>query len=281
MKPDSLAELAVFSAAIIFGLAGAFVKMLDMPVTAAAGFRLFVPGLLLVLFAPALRRSVFSHHPPLLLLASAITVVRILLWVAGLTWAPISKAIVILFSWPLLYTLMSIAAGQERLTLRATVLLGLAVSGLLLLQKGGDWTWNSRESLGLLSMFVSALLFAFNMFIYRQALQTQSPMEVVLRDCLLGGIVFLPFVLWYLPGFTVPQIAGGVAYAVLIGLLGYGLLYYGLARVKPAVAAVLAYGEVLSAVVLGVLLFDEQLSALNWLGAGCILLAAALARRAN
>ncbi|MYM63292.1 DMT family transporter [Pseudomaricurvus sp. HS19] len=275
------AELAVFSAACIFGLAGVFVKLLEMPVTVAAGFRLFVPGVLLLLFAPSLRRRVFTHHSPLLLLASAITVVRILLWVAGLSWAPLSKAVVVLFSWPLLFTLMSIVAGQERPSLRTLALLGLAVAGLGLLQHGTEWRWDSRETLGLLSMFVSALLFAGNMFIYRQALQSRSPMEVVLRDCLLGGVVFLPFILWYLPGFSVPQVVGGVGYGVLIGLLGYGLLYYGLARVKPSVASVLAYGEVLSAVLLGVVVFDERLSAVHWLGAGCILLAAALARRAH
>ncbi len=274
-----LPELAIVAGAWIFGSAGVFVKSLDMPATVLAGFRLFVPGVVLLLLAGELRRRVFSELHPQLMLASCLTVFRILLWVLGLSWAPMSKAVVVLFSWPVLFALISVLLGQEKMTLNKVFLLGLSILGLLLMQNGSVWSWDSRESLGLLCMFASALLFACNMFIYKQALTTAPPMEVVLRDCLVGGVVYLPFMLYHGSEFSVLQLSGAAGYSLLVGLVGYGMVYYGLARLKASTASVLAYNEVVSAGVFGFLIFSERWGAQSWLGAACILLAAALVRR--
>lgn len=274
-------ELSILAGAWVFGLAGVFVKYLDLAPTVLAGFRLMVPGLILFILAGRLRKSVLTNHDGPMLLASFLTVFRILLWVMGLLWAPISKAVIILFSWPIIFYVMSVVSGREVISLRHSLLLCLALLGLVLV--GGDQTWDitSQESIGLLCMLGSAFLFATNMFIFKATLNKSSPFEVVLRDSLVGTVIFAPFVFAHALDYSVGQVVGGIGYGVTIGLIGYGFMYYGLARVKASTAAVLCYGEVLSACLLGVWLFDETLNTVEIVGALCILSAAFWVRESS
>lgn len=270
----SIPKLSILSGAIIFGTSGVFVKLLDLPVTVFAGFRLLVPCLILFIFCAGLRKALLTRFNGPMLLASSITVLRILLWVMGLKWAPITKAVVVLFSWPVIFYVLSLIFGKDTLSPNKVLVLLTAVIGMFLVNSGQSWSLSSQESLGLLCMFGSAILFASNMFIFKGALAGCSPMEVVLRDCLVGSFVFLPFVIMYAPHYSSLQVAGGLGYGVIIGLLAYFLIYYGLARVQASTAAALSYAEVASASMFGLILFGERVTLLEWFGAGLILVAA-------
>lgn len=274
-----LGATCVAMAAWVFGTAGVFVKNLEMPATVLAGFRLLVPALVLFIFIPDLRKRVLTVHDKRLFIASCITSVRIFLWVLGLIWAPMSKAVIVLFSWPLIFTVLSFVTGAEKASVRKIVLVLAGFSGIVLLHGAEALQWSSQEAKGLLCMVGAAFLFALNMFTFKGALHKTSPLEVILRDSLVGSVIFLPFVIFYLPDFSYLQILGASSYGATIGLVGYFLSFFGLARIKASTAAVLYYSEVLSACLLGLIFFNEQLTPTAWLGALLIIGASFLVKK--
>lgn len=271
---------AVILGAFIFSTAGVYVKLLEMTPFQLAGYRLLVPAVVLWVLLPSIRsefcsslRESLSSANYLLMLASLLTTVRIVLWVAGLIMAPMSKAVVVLFTWPILFTVFSVACGRERTSYTVWVLLGLALLGLVLMQGEGGLTWQKGETLGLLCMFAAAILHALNMLIFKSVLLRHNPFSVVFRECLVGCMLLGPVVLLTLSELSATQLFFAFMYGATIGVLGYGLIYYGLQKLKASTVSILAYMEVLSAAFLGVLVFNEDLGKLELVGVVCIVIA--------
>ena len=68
-------------------------------------------------------------------------------------------------------------------------------------------------------------------------------------------------------------------YAILVGVVGYGMFFLSLKRINASTASFLTYIEVVSAVLFGVLLFNEVLSWNEVLGGAMIILASVFLRK--
>jgi drug/metabolite transporter (DMT)-like permease len=99
--------LAILAAATLFGTSGVFVKSISLPPTAITALRLIVPSVVLLSTQRDIRTRLLSSPNKTLLIASIFTSLRIFFWVLGLMFAPMSKAVFILYVWPILFTIDS------------------------------------------------------------------------------------------------------------------------------------------------------------------------------
>lgn len=274
-----LPYLSVLLSASVLGFSGFFVKTLQMPVTSIAGFRVCMP--LALLFLVQQRRFSLASDIPKkrILVASAFTCTRIVLWILGMEFAPLSKAVVVLYLWPIFMTLFSAVFLKEPVDRRSRFLLLLSFTGLIILHGSKVLSLHDRETIGLGCMLLVAIINAGNTIVFKAELARRSRYEVLFFDNLVGAAIFGPLLLRELPSLPLSEIVFGMLYGALIGYLGYMLLYYGLRRIPAAVASVLAYTEAVVACIIGIAFFDEPLTWNLIVGGAMILVSAALVRR--
>lgn len=270
--------LCVVGAALVFSFGGLFVKLAAMPAVLLAGWRTLVPFLLVALARPALLRQVCVKPNRVLLGISALSAVRISVWVIAIQLAPLSKASVMLYSWPLLFTLLSAAFLNEPLTRRSLGLLLLGFGGVLMMNLDGSGFSDAQQRLGLLLMLCVAALNAVHYLLAKTQLKTREPHEILLYDNLVGAGFLLPFVLSNLDGVPPTSIVWLACYGGLLGCGGYYLLYAGLRRLPSATASILCYIEPVSACILGWVVLGESLTWRMLVSAALILTAAFLVR---
>lgn len=274
-----LPYLSVVCSATLLGFSGFFVKTLAMPVPAIAGFRVGMP--LLLLFLVQRRRLVLDRSLPKtrVLVASGFTALRIALWVLGMMFAPLSKAIVILFLWPIFMCLFGALFMKEPVSRRTKLLLGVSLLGVIILHGEKVLSLHDRETIGLACMLFVALINAGNTIVFKRELARRSRYEVLFFDNLVGAIVFVPFLLAALPSLPLSEIALGMLYGTTVGFLGYTFLYVGLGKIPASLASVLAYIEAVVACIVGVTFFDEPVTWNFLVGGGLIIVSAAMVRR--
>ncbi|PJJ70759.1 DME family drug/metabolite transporter [Diaminobutyricimonas aerilata] len=153
----------------------------------------------------------------------------------------------------------------------------LAVAGLALLI--GTVAPGEQDVTSVLLALASGLAFAFFTVVGKHAVAGVSPMAVPAFAFTGGGVLLA---LLALP-------AGGLAFAatptsvtLLIALaavptaLAYGLFFAGLAGSSSATASIVALLEPLTATALSVVLYDETLGPLQWVGAALLLVSIGL-----
>jgi drug/metabolite transporter (DMT)-like permease len=271
--------LAILVAATLFGTSGVFVKSLALlPSTAITALRLVVPFLLLFSTQGTLRRRLFSRPNKTLLFASAFTSLRIFFWVLGLVFAPMSKAICILYIWPILFTLLNGCILKERVLPRTKLLLLTAFAGILIMYSAEELSLNNRDLIGMSFMFLVACINAGVLTVFKREMLRHSPLEILMYDSFVGAIIFLPFLIYYADRFTPSSLLIGSGYGITIGLVAYGLLFYGLSKVRGSIASVLTYMEVVVTMVLGAVIFHEQITWRMLIGGSMIVFAAVMVR---
>lgn len=274
-------NLAIFSlifAAIIFGSSGVLVKLLNLSPLAIAGFRLFVPACLLLIMYPSLRSFLLKKPNPILLLTSACTAFRIALWVLAFLYAPVSKVVVILFTWPIFFALLAHWFLKETLSLRAWTLLSISLLGVIIFCLDDTGADEGNYWLGMLLMFATAIINAIVLVVLKRLSAQYSSRQILLFDNAVGGLIYLPFIIYAIPGMSLSDGVLGVLYGTLIGFVAYSLLYYALPKVKASVWGIISYLEVISAAILSVLILNEVISVQMVVGASLILIPVLLIR---
>jgi len=268
-------HLKIAIAAIIWGSSGAFVKYLALPAPVISFFRLGVPTLFLGIYFLVRRQSIFRNNIRLVLIASVLNAVRLLFYFIGFLNAPIGNAIMILYTWPVFAVIFSHLFLKEPLPRLNRLLLGVALAGIVLIYSDKPLAFNNEVFWGMSAMLLSAILYSTTVIIFKKESVKYDHLQIVFFQNLVGAVLFLPF---FVTGFDVltlhkATVASGYAFAV--GIIGFGLFFFSLRRIKASNASFLAYIEVPSAVLFGVFLFHEVLTWNEILG-GIMIIAASL-----
>lgn len=274
----NIGVVCTVAAALIFSCGGLFVKLAAMPAVLLVGWRTLVPFVVVALARPALVRSFIAKPKPALLVISALSALRISCWVIGIQLAPLSKAAVILYTWPLIFTLLSAWFADEPLTRRSVKLLILGFGGVLVMTLDTSSLTDAQQMRGLLLMLCAAVINAIYFFLVKKQLNIREPDEVLLSENVVAACLYLPFVLSNLASVPATSIVWLAGYGGVLGVVGYCLLYMGLRRVSSATASILLYTEVVGACILGVLVFGESVTLRMLVSAAMILTAAYLVR---
>jgi S-adenosylmethionine uptake transporter len=196
----------------------------------------------------------------------------------GLARVPIAEAIALSFIAPLITLYLAAVVLGERIGRESIIASLLGLGGVLVILSArvtGDY---DREVLmGIGAIFVSAVLYAFNLILQRRQAQIASPTEIVFFQNLTAGSVLLlgaPLLA------VVPDTAHlpGLAGSALLSVVSLLLLSWAYARAEAQVLVPVEYTAFIWAALFGWLFYSEAVRATTVVGtvlivAGCIIAA--------
>ncbi len=90
----------VVIAALVFSTGAFFVKVAGLPPEVITAWRFLIPVVVVSLLRPSLWKQLIGSPNRVLVAASVLSFLRVALWVVGIRMAPMSKAVVVLYTWP-------------------------------------------------------------------------------------------------------------------------------------------------------------------------------------
>jgi len=188
----------------------------------------------------------------------------------------LSIAVILLYTGPIFVTLLSWLVFNEKLTTRKLIALCVTILGCALVIKvipAGDQHISLYGfAIGLLSGFSYALYSIFGKFV----LQKYESLTVITYTFVVASLFILPFIG---TEFSTGQFASGKIWMIVIGLgliptvIAYLLYTMGLSMIESSRASIAATVEPLVATIIGVVIFNEVLSAYQLLGMVLVLMA--------
>lgn len=280
MKPSELA--AYLFLAIAWGFSFLLVLHVVAPFgwVGAVTFRCFIASLTLLLIARATgRRLNFSAGWWAFTVVGATTVAGQLI---GLSFAtPIlgtAMAAILVASIPLFSMLIGQIWGLEKITLQSLFGMILGFSGIVILVGFPAVPFTAQFIIGCLAAIGACLCAAFGSNYASRNLKGSGAWEITIGSFLAGGILTLPFLLVV----PVPKMPSAMDVAFLFGLaifmssLTYVTYFHLVSRIGATKTISVEFLVTIIAVVVGAVVLDEPLSAIQLLGAGIIILGCAL-----
>ena len=189
------------------------------------------------------------------------------LFIAALPHVQLASASAIMFTTPLVVVALSVLLLGERVgTWRgAAVVAGFC--GALVIIRPGTGVFHSPAVL----IMGSALCFALYQIWTRRLARFERPQTLIIYTALAGAIIMTSIAPW--TALPPADIADALKFAV-VGLLGGAAQYLiirALQRAPASVVSPIGYTELVGAVALGYVLFDDLPDAHTWLGATLII----------
>ena len=131
------------------------------------------------------------------------------------------------------------------------------------------------------AMLLSAVIYALTVIIFKKESEKYSKYEIIFYQNIIGSIIFIPFIFINKPLPTLFQTSVGLVYGALIGLVGFIFFFSALKKIKASTVSFLSYFEVVSAIILSVIFFQEVLTWNMGVGGLLIILATTLIKKEN
>lgn len=253
------AFIEVILAGIIWGFSGVFIKFLALPSTTISLIRLAVPTVLLLVWFWYQKTVLFTGPWKTMLLASGLNAVRVYLYYVGFTLTTIGNAVIMNYTWPLFAAILGYIFLKEKLTPRNSALLLLSATGIFLMYLNKPFSFADQDVIGMSVMMLASFIYAITLILFKKESQKYKNMEIVFYQNLAGAVLFLPF-LFLNPLPNPVQLSVGIVYAILIGVVGFGLFFSALKKINASLASSVAYVEVPSGIALGIIFFHEALT---------------------
>ena len=276
-SPTTKAFLAVILCGVIAGTSGLWIKMMTSMSAASIGFfRTCVPVLFLLPFLWRREESIWRGNNKKMLLTSGINAGRMYLYLVAYIYTSIGNAVVLFYSWPIFAAILGMIYLKERVTIRQIFLLLLAFTGLIIVYSQKSFSWEDRDFIGMLAALGAALTYAITVIIYKSESDRYHRNELIFFQNLLGAIIFAPIFFLQFPTVEIPHIGIGILYGIVIGVIVFGLFFYGLKYLPASRASGLMYMEVVSTIIMGAIFLQESLSPSMLLGGGMIIISSFL-----
>lgn len=194
----------------------------------------------------------------------------------ALHYLPLAEAIAIFFVEPLILTLLSPFLLRESIGWRRLSAVGIGFLGALLVIRPTfqDVGWPALLPL------CAAVCFAFYLVLTRRLATGMDPIVMQFQAGVGGGVTaaLILFAGWgtgWLPDVIMPVVPSGPATAMLLllGLIatgGHMLVVHAFRRASASILAPFQYLEIISATLLGLLIFGDFPDAITWLGIAII-----------
>lgn len=199
------------------------------------------------------------------------------LYIAGFAFTSISNVVLLIYTRPVLATVLSAIMLGERISARLWFLLLVSFSGVVIIVTGHPLSLANRDLIGMAIAFLAAFTTALTWaMIKKRGYGDNSPIEILFYQHLIGGAACL----FYLPKVIMTEPLSGLFVASLYGIfVGFfaTLLYFRGLRVVPLSQAMpLTYMELVITVLIAVYIFGEELTLRTILG-GVLIVSSALA----
>ncbi|MEH6656503.1 DMT family transporter [Leeuwenhoekiella marinoflava] len=272
---------AIIIAALIAGSNGILIKAMPSLTTGAIGwFRAGVPVLFLLPGLIKANELRVKGNTKMLVLASVINAVRTYFFLLAFVYTSVGNAVVLFYVYPLFITIIETLIYKTPIKRNQILLMLLAFTGIAVTYADKEFSFESRDFIGMLAAVLAALGYAFFVCIFKRQTQDCNRNQLLFYQNIAGAVLFLPF-LFGVQDVEWTHVGVGVFYGLLIGIVQFGLFFFGLKQLNATTAASLMYLEVLSAVMLSFLILNEQLSWNTYLGGGLILISSFFISRFN
>ena len=233
-------------------------------------------------------RAAFRLH----LLRGWIASMMAILFFWGIARVPLAEGIALSFIAPLITLYLAAVMLKETIGRAAIVASLLGIAGVIVILSGrvGGGDHGPEATRGIIAIFLSALLYAYNLILQRQQAQVATPSEIAFFQSLVvlmilsvagaaalafkqAGVV-LPFAAVLPEARYVPAILG----AAFLALCSLILLSWAYARAEAQILVTVEYTAFIWAAILGWFVFSEQVTpAVIWgtllIITGCIIAA--------
>jgi S-adenosylmethionine uptake transporter len=198
----------------------------------------------------------------------------------GIARVPLAEGIALSFIAPLITLYLAAVMLGEQIGPHAIIasLVALVGVGIILAGRIGGQAYDEGALWGIGAIFVSAILYAFNLILQRQQAQVATPVEIALFQSLVAGIclgLLAPFLAVVPAAVTWPALVVSAGLAI-ISLL---LLSWAYARAEAQVLVTVEYTAFLWAAIFGWVFFHEAVTLATFFGGALIVIGCLIATR--
>ena len=285
-----LGLLQICLAGVLWGTGGLAVQLIrdvtPMSVLTLSGYRMLVAAVVLGAAVLAVRRgaqlrAVFAQRPAHAVAVGCGTAAYQALYFGSVVTAGVTVATVVALGLaPVLLTVSDAVAERRLVPPRTLLVLGAALTGLVLVSTADGGTAGPRPGTGLVLAVASGATYALTTALGRPLAQRADPLVLTTATTSVGALALVPVAL-LVPSSgpvltTEPAALAGLLYlGVFTMALAYGLLYAGLRTTPGSVAVVASLLEPVTAAGAAALLLGERLGPAGVAGTVLILLAVA------
>lgn len=260
-----MAFWAVLLAASIAGLSGLLIKSMQINPVSQAWLRMATPTVVTAIWLVMTGVPLLQGNWKKMSLVSVLGTVRMIFFFIAYTYATIGNAVIIFYTFPVFSALLSKLILKEKITPRQVILLIMAFIGILLAFSNKPFDLANNDLIGMLAAMASALIYALTVVLFKSESKNYSLPHLLFYQNAAGLFLLAPF--FQFREATTLDYSIGIGYGLLIGILAFSLFFYGLKKLKASTASALMYMEVVSALTLSVIFFEEQLTLPMILGA--------------
>ncbi|MEY4501711.1 MAG: hypothetical protein RIS52_1601 [Pseudomonadota bacterium] len=198
----------------------------------------------------------------------------------GIARVPLAEGIALSFIAPLITLYLAAVMLGEQIGPHAIIasLVALVGVGIILAGRIGGQAYDEGALWGIGAIFISAILYAFNLILQRQQAQIATPVEIALFQSLVAGIclgLLAPFLAVVPAAVTWPALVISAGLAI-ISLL---LLSWAYARAEAQVLVTVEYTAFLWAAIFGWIFFHEAVTLATFFGGALIVIGCLIATR--
>lgn len=266
--------------ALAMGASVLFVRLADVGPFASAFWRVALALPPLALWALLAEGAGAFRPDRLSLVAGAFFAGDLFFWHLAILGTTVANATVLATTSPLWITAFAVLVLRQKVSRAGFFGLALCGAGALALV-GRSWQFDPQHLPGDAAGLATAVFFAGYFLAVSRARVSRGAAAVTFVSTAVTALLLLAVACVTEPTLW-PHSAGGAAALVALALVsqvgGQGLMAVGLAAVPPAFGALVFFLEVASAAVLGALLLEEPVTALQAAGGALILAGIVVAR---
>jgi drug/metabolite transporter (DMT)-like permease len=260
----------VVLAALAWSTSGIFIRTLNLEPGVLSFFRMAVPAVILFTMLKVQKKKIIKGSIGILLFGSLLNAVRLFLYYLAYSYTSLGNAVVILYTWPIFMTVLSLIFLKEKITLRTALLLVSAFGGIIIVFLNKEFSFKNRDFIGMTAMLVSSLIYSFSLLIFKMKIKDYSTYEVTFYQNVVGAFVCIPF-LFIHSGFTFIQGFFAGFQGFVVGFIAFVLFFSALEKLTSAKASLLSYIEVVAATCIGIFIFRETVT-WNLIAGGTIII---------
>lgn len=197
------------------------------------------------------------------------------MFVKGLELSTVINATLLGVAIPVWTLIVSFVLGRERLSLRTTLGILLAMSGVVYLIDPARAEFSSATTLGNVLLIANTAAYGAYIALSQNMVRRYGALTVISWLFLFACVAAIPFGGYHLARVSLAEVSGAgwlaILYIILVPTVAaYYLNAWALARVSPSIVAAYIYLQPLIAFALAPLIFGEQINSRTWVAAALV-----------
>jgi len=282
MSKQHIYKFKIFSAMFIFGTIGAFVRSIPLPSDIIALARGAIGTLFLVIMMLVTRKRINFENVKknfvILFISGVFLGANWILLFEAYRFTTVATATLCYYLGPSFVILLSPFVFKERLTLKKIICVILSFVGMIFVSGILDESITDISELtGVILGVLAAILYAGTM-IFNKQIKNISVYDKTVVQLFVSAITLIPYCLIVQGGNLISFTPYSVMMLVFVGIVHTGLTYYmyfgSIEYVNVQTTAILSYIDPVTALLLSVLVLNEDMTFKSFIGAVLIIGAA-------